>query len=78
MQNYKVRLTTKDNAILYKAYNEKINQVLYVNEKHSTAYVELSCNDIYINQALLDELQIALNRAKKDLKEIKERGFEND
>lgn len=77
MQNYKERMITKKHALLYKPYNEQINQVLYLGA-NSKAYVELSCNDIYINQALLDELQIALNRAKKDLKEIKERGFEDD
>lgn len=77
MQKYKERMITKKHALLYKPYNDQINQVLYLGAT-SKAYVELSCNDIYINQALLDEMQIALNRTKKDLKEMEKEWWKND
>lgn len=72
---YKLRIANEYFAILYKPYDNKwlpINQVMQLsfrpNGKH-IASVELSISDTYIDQELLDTLQIALNRTKKDIQE---------
>lgn len=72
---YKLRIANEYFAILYKHYENNempINQVMQLsfrpNGKH-IASVELSVSDTYIDQKLLDTLQIALNRTKRDIQE---------
>lgn len=71
---YKVRIATKYHAVLYKKFEHEdifINQVMKISlaKDEYAANVELGIADTYINQQVLDLLQIALNRTKKDLRE---------
>lgn len=71
---YKLRIATRYHAILYKKFEHNniiINQVIKLSlcvDNHS-ANVELGISDTYIDQTLLDTLQIALNRTKRDIRE---------
>lgn len=71
MTNYRLRIGTETRQLYYKPYNKYINQLVYVyKNKKNTAGVELSMSDIILNQETIDELQIALNRAKRDSEEM--------
>lgn len=73
--DYKLRIASESRALFYKAYNEQINQIVvyYVKTGNTMAMVEFRLPNEYISQDTINELQIALNRAKKDCVEMKER-----
>lgn len=70
MKDYKLFIASKTEEIYVKKYNDFINQVITKKSNGKKPLVELTINNIYIDQEILDELQIALNRAKKDAKEM--------
>lgn len=70
MKDYKLFIASKNESIYVKKYNDFINQVITKKGNSNKPLVELTINNIYIDQELIDELQIALNRAKKDAKEL--------
>lgn len=70
MKDYKLFIASKSESIYIKKYNDYINQVITKKGNGKRPLVELTINNIYIDQELIDELQIALNRAKKDAKEL--------
>ena len=70
MKDYKLFIASKSESIYIKKYNDYINQVITKKSNGKRPLVELTINNIYIDQELIDELQIALNRAKRDAKEM--------
>lgn len=73
--DYKLRIANDSKALFYKPYNEQINQVVvyYTKTGNTRALVEFRLPNEYISQDMINELQIALNRAKRDCIEMKER-----
>lgn len=75
---YKLVIATKGRAVWCKPYQhyKQYNQVLciYYGDKIKQSYagIELAFNDKFITQNDLDIMQIALNRAKKDLREYQD------
>lgn len=74
MKNYKVRIATNSHIHIYKKFenNSRISQVIILTRQSGNkAFVELNVDNVYIDQELLDTMQIALNRARKDARIIK-------
>lgn len=78
VNDYKLRIATKGQATFYKPYeyDKRYNQVLVIvfkdSGRKSYASVELAISDLFITQDKLNDMQIALNRARKDLIEYKD------
>ena len=70
MKDYRLFIANKTRSVYVKKYNDYINQIVIIKNNDKTPHVELSVAGTHIDQTLLDELQIALNRAKKDAREL--------
>lgn len=73
--NYKLRIANESKALFYKAYSDKINQIVVYHFKtgNTTPLVEFRLPNEYISQDTINELQNALNRTKTDCVEMKGR-----
>lgn len=69
MKDYKLYIVSKTELVYVKKYNDCINQVVVKKPKSKKPMVELTINGMFIDQTTIKELQIALNKTKKDVRE---------
>lgn len=78
MTNYKTRIATNNHIHIYKEceIDSRINQIVILTRSNNNkALVELRIENTCIDQELIDRLQIALNRARKDARVLQWKEF---